>query len=162
MVVVCQKRIKKRRANEVVNMDLSSEFPQHRAGACCREGEQKGVLVLLCKHMNNLLEPLRKKEDITYVLRRGKRAHSPLFRLYVVKKNIASANKTGTRLGVIVGKAVSKKAVERNRIRRRTREAFRRIYPNVGRHMDIIIMPTKKVLEARFEDIVKYITKALR
>ena len=91
-----------------------------------------------------------------YVLQRGARAHSPLFRLHVMK------TKTGTRLGVIVGKAVSKKAVERNRIRRRTREAFRRVYPNIGNNIDIIIIPTQKVLKAPFADIVKSITKALR
>ena len=155
MVVVCQKRIKKRRANETVHTDFLSEPLQHRASVCYKEGEQRGAQNLRCRCMEKRLESLRKKEDIKYVLRRGAKNHSPLFRLHVVK------NKTTTRLGVIVGKTVSKKAVERNRIRRRTREAFRRVAPTINRNIDVVILPTKKVLEAPFEDIVKYIVKSL-
>lgn len=172
MVLVCQKHTKKRRANETAHTDFLSEPLRHQANVYYREGEQKGAPNLLCKYMNIGLESLRKKEDIMHVLRRGARAHSPLFRLHFIKKDIASpkglrprasVNKTTIRLGVIVGKKVSKKAVERNRIRRRIREAFRRSLPNLHQNnIDVVMMPTREVLEAPFEGMIKEIKRVLK
>jgi ribonuclease P protein component len=58
------------------------------------------------------------------MLRDGKRSHGRYFRLHVMAP-APSADVSESRLGITVSKRVSKRAVERNRIKRIVRESFR-------------------------------------
>ena len=58
------------------------------------------------------------------MLRDGKRSHGRYFRLHVMAP-APSADASESRLGITVSKRVSKRAVERNRIKRIVRESFR-------------------------------------
>ena len=71
--------------------------------------------------MNRLIS-LRSEQDIKELLRKGRSLENYLFR--VVYKNKAAG---GGRLLLIVSKNVSKKAVVRNKLRRRIRERLRKI-----------------------------------
>ncbi len=69
-------------------------------------------------------------------------------------------NKTpGSELGIVVSKKVKKNAVDRNRIRRRLREAFARTHKQSG--INVVLVPTAHVLDAQFEDLVEELKKAL-
>lgn len=59
------------------------------------------------------------------MLRDGKRCHGRYFRLHVMAPVPTPDGLATTRLGITVSKRVSKRAVERNRIKRSVRESFR-------------------------------------
>lgn len=61
------------------------------------------------------------------------------------------------RLGVIVGKRNFNKAVDRNRFKRITREAFRK---TSGHHLDIIVLAKSKVDGLSKQDLFERLTLA--
>lgn len=69
-----------------------------------------------------------------------------------------------SRFGIVVGLRVSKKAVERNRLKRRLRDIVRTHLPDVAEGYDIMILVQKSALNANFsvleEDYMKAVTKA--
>ncbi|MEP7353415.1 MAG: ribonuclease P protein component [Acidobacteriota bacterium] len=69
---------------------------------------------------------------------------------------------TGVRLGLTVPKAVGK-AVARNRIKRRLREAFRLQRPNFGNagDWDVVLNPRRAVLNATFSEIEVALRKVM-
>jgi len=50
----------------------------------------------------------------------------------------------GSRLGMAVSRQVSKKAVERNRIKRVIRESFRKQFSGDGQRLDIVVLPRRE------------------
>ena len=65
-----------------------------------------------------------------------------------------------TRVGVVVSKKVDKRAVVRNRIRRRVYEAVRVNFENVPRKMDYIIMVySAEVATMPFSELEKLVGK---
>jgi ribonuclease P protein component len=69
-------------------------------------------------------------------------------------KVVARENGLGrTRLGTAVSKQVSRRAVERNRIRRRIREAFRLLHPLLPGGLDIVVVPLAGAKTAAFKEI---------
>jgi ribonuclease P protein component len=62
-------------------------------------------------------------------------------------------------LGLTVPRAVGG-AVERNRIKRRLREAFRLARPSLG-DVDIVLNPRRAVLAASFEDLQKALAEVM-
>jgi len=70
----------------------------------------------------------------------------------------------GVRIGFTVSKALGG-SVERNRMRRRTREAVRRhleMLHGIGDAMDVVINPKKSLLAAEFQQISQEIERAFR
>jgi len=59
-----------------------------------------------------------------------------------------------TRVGVVVSKKVSKKAVERNRIRRRVYEVIRKNFDLVPKEMDyVFVVYSRDVMTMKNEDL---------
>ena len=71
------------------------------------------------------------------VLRHGRRIECLYLQLIV-----ATAPATGGRIGYIIGRKVSPRAVDRNRIRRKLREAVR-AQPEAAREHDIVLRVTR-------------------
>ncbi|HEX5430952.1 MAG TPA: ribonuclease P protein component, partial [Bryobacteraceae bacterium] len=69
-------------------------------------------------------------------------------------------NATGPRLGLTVTRAVGG-AVERNRIKRRLREAFRLRRAEFGAEWDIVLNPRRAALQAAFGDIERALGKVI-
>ena len=65
----------------------------------------------------------------------------------------------GLRVGFTVGRALGG-AVERNRIKRRLREAVRLSQPPAGIGADVVINPRKSLLAADFEAVVNEVRRA--
>jgi ribonuclease P protein component len=65
-------------------------------------------------------ERLHREKDFQTVMRSGRRVRHPLMNLYFLHQA-----GEGRRAGFVVGRRVSNKAVVRNRVRRRLREAYR-------------------------------------
>jgi ribonuclease P protein component len=66
----------------------------------------------------------------------------------------------GLRVGFTVSRALGG-AVDRNRMRRRLREAVRLQYPNSSPAVDVVINPKKSLRTADFSDLLKEVGRAL-
>jgi ribonuclease P protein component len=78
---------------------------------------------------------LTRKAEFDFVLKTGAvRVTSGPFRAFAV----ASRDSEGPRLGLIVGRRQLRRAIDRNRIKRRVRESFRLCYATLPR-IDVVI-----------------------
>jgi ribonuclease P protein component len=73
----------------------------------------------------------------------------------------ASGEDTGVRLGLTVPRAVGK-AVARNRIKRRLREAFRRHRAEFGPQWDIVLNPRRAALNAPFTELEQALLRVIQ
>ena len=65
----------------------------------------------------------------------------------------------GLRVGFTVGRALGG-AVQRNRMKRRLREAVRLTRPAPGPNADVVINPKKRLLSADFQDVMNELERA--
>ena len=65
----------------------------------------------------------------------------------------------GVRIGFTVGRALGG-AVQRNRMKRRLREAVRQCRPPVGTRADVVINPKKSLLTVEFTNVVNEVRRA--
>jgi ribonuclease P protein component len=98
---------------------------------------------------------LLRHADFERVYKQGRRhfaAHMTVF--YLVR-----AQGEGLRIGLTVGKVLGG-AVERNRIKRRLREAVRLGWPGVRIPADVVINPKKSMLKLEFAELGNEIGRA--
>ncbi|HEX8974789.1 MAG TPA: ribonuclease P protein component [Patescibacteria group bacterium] len=67
-----------------------------------------------------------------------------------------------TRIGFPVGKGFSKKAVQRNRIRRILREVARQQLPTLKPGFDIVVMPRPETRDMEFTQVAEILGQLLR
>ena len=72
---------------------------------------------------------------------------------------VKSAVASGLRIGFTVGRALGG-AVQRNRMKRRLREAVRLTRPPAGVNADVVINPKKSLLTVEFADVVNEVSRA--
>jgi ribonuclease P protein component len=107
---------------------------------------------------------LRKHADYQRVYREGKRQSLPLLTYFFALRNQPSTGRPtveGPRVGLTAGKVLGN-AVQRNRIKRRMREAVRRHCQGLSGNVDVILHPRRTVLEAAFSDIERDVARAFR
>lgn len=94
--------------------------------------------------------------SLNYVYRNGKTVRQGPLSL----RFVTNTRRTRSRVAIVVSKKVAKKAVERNRIRRRLYEATRLKLPNIKAPHDIVITVfDKQLLQFSADDIDQIITK---
>ncbi len=102
---------------------------------------------------------LLKHADFERVYKQGRRHFSPhLTVFYLVQATDASQEKYA-RVGFTVGRVLGG-AVERNRIKRRLREAVRLRRSNLMRAVDIVINPKKSILTLEFATVLEEVGRA--
>ena len=93
---------------------------------------------------------------------RGKKLHTDSFLVFVLPRSLPSSSLGGsplpTRLGVTVSKKVGG-AVERNRVKRLLREAFRRRKALFPQGLDLVFVAKRIAIEADFDQVVREIEK---
>ena len=98
---------------------------------------------------------LLKHADFDRVYKQGKRQFSANLTVFYL------GNESGSRrVGFTVGKVLGG-AVDRNRIKRRLREAVRGCLPLLSAPVDVVINPKKSVLALEFEALRKEVAQAL-
>lgn len=85
--------------------------------------------------MLNKINRLTKEKDFENLFKNGQAFHSQLFNLKIVRNKL-----NNTRFGFIISKKVSKKAVERNKIKRRLREVIRKEIEQIKNGYDAVII----------------------
>jgi len=73
----------------------------------------------------------------------------------------APSDTTGPRIGLTVPKALGK-AVDRNRIKRRLREAIRRALPSLTASVDVVLHPKRSTLTLDFAIIEQEVAEIFR
>lgn len=108
---------------------------------------------------------LLRHADFERVYKLGRRHFSASFTAFYWARQKASAGSAkrrtaqGLRIGFAVGRALGG-AVQRNRIKRRLREAVRLSRPPVGVGADVVINPKKSLLIAGFEAVLNEVSRA--
>jgi ribonuclease P protein component len=98
---------------------------------------------------------LLRHADFERVYKQGRRhfsASMTVFYLQREKREQTSASTAGLRVGFTVGRVLGG-AVERNRMKRRLREAVRLSRPPVQVSADVVVNPKKSLLNADFEAV---------
>jgi ribonuclease P protein component len=94
-------------------------------------------------------------------LKSAKPFHQPLFTMRAVPQQ-QSADISSCRVGLTVSNYCSKKAVERNRIKRRLRAVVRQIWPDYGRAgFDYVLIAKIGCLHASYDELKAATTAAL-
>lgn len=87
--------------------------------------------------------------DFRKAYNQGKRITGPYFAAFCLR---VARQDEGPRLGFTVPRAFGR-AVKRNRVKRRLREALRVRLPEIGPHWDIVINPRRAALNASPEEL---------
>jgi len=99
---------------------------------------------------------LSKKRNFELVFKKGQKIDFGYFYIKILKNNLNI-----NRFAVIPFK-VSKKAVERNRLKRRVSEIFRILNKDFKKSYDIIFVARPSILNKKFKDLKKMIIEACK
>ena len=100
---------------------------------------------------------LKKKKDFERVFKKGKSVNNDFLVLKFLPSGLANS-----RFGIIVSQKVSKKAVVRNKIRRRIRETIRLGAGKIGNQIDAVVICRPGIEKKSFGEIQEIVEKALR
>lgn len=98
---------------------------------------------------------LRRHRDFERVYKQGRRH----FAAHLTAFYLPRAKGDGLRVGFTVGRVLGT-AVERNRMKRRLREAVRLHWPSLPLPMDVVINPKKSVLKLEFAALEDEISRS--
>ena len=106
---------------------------------------------------------LLRHADFDRVYKQGRRHFSASMTVFYLERNTPESARTSTgsglRLGFTVGRALGG-AVQRNRMKRRLREAVRLTRPVPGPRADVVINPKKVVLTTDFDVLLNEVQQA--
>jgi ribonuclease P protein component len=99
---------------------------------------------------------LRKHADYQRVYQRSRKHFSSSMTYFFAER--PSSQGVGPRVGLTAGRVLGK-AVERNRIKRRMREAVRLNLVSLTRDVDVILHPRRTVLSAEFSTLQEEVSR---
>ena len=99
---------------------------------------------------------LVKEKDFKTIFRRGKSFYAKIFGV----KALANGLKEN-RYGIVIGTKVSKKAVERNKLKRRLRAAIKEFDGKLVRGFDLIVIVSPSAKNQKYKFIKNELEKAL-
>jgi ribonuclease P protein component len=100
--------------------------------------------------------------DFQRVYQSGRRQFTGNMTVFFLRRPESSeANTPSLRVGFTVGRVLGG-AVERNRIKRRMREAVRRSWPAEMAPVDVIFHPRKSVAEMPFSEVAQEVARGLQ
>jgi len=99
---------------------------------------------------------LTKEKDFAKIKESGNSFFSALFRVKILKNKLKDS-----RFAVIIPNKVSKKAVERNRLKRQIREILRLNLDKFKLSFDVVLWVNNKALNKTYQEIEKEVLKVL-
>ena len=100
---------------------------------------------------------LQNEKDIERVYKKGKSFKEDFLVLKVMKNTLAKS-----RFAFIVSQKVSKKAVARNKVKRRLRETIKKQTKIIATGFDSLVIARSETVEKNFSEIEKVLTKLLK
>ena len=100
---------------------------------------------------------LKGKKTFSNIYKKGKVYSNELFVLYFLRRNTSEED---AKAGFIVSKKISKKAVTRNKIKRRIREAYKLFCKDLE-DIDLIWFARKPIINAKLPDMKNAIINLL-
>lgn len=100
---------------------------------------------------------LKKKKNFEKVIKQKEVFFSQVLGLKKTKNNLKV-----TRIGIVVGQKISKKAVLRNKIKRRLRHILRDNLEKIKKGYDLIFFTKKGIEKKEFSQLKKEITNLLK
>lgn len=97
---------------------------------------------------------LRKKKEIDAVFKKG-----TFFRLGPISAKVKNKKNGNTRFAFAVSKKISKKAVDRNYVKRQLREITRELLPSVKDGYDVMVMTLPGVQSLNYHNLQKTLKK---
>ena len=105
---------------------------------------------------------LRKHADYQLVYKAGRKQFAKQFAYFhALRPADRRSETTGPRIGLTVPKALGK-AVDRNRIKRRLREAVRAALPLLTSPVDVILHPRRSVIDLDFTQLKREVATIFR
>jgi len=104
----------------------------------------------------SLKNRLTESEKIGEIVRRGRRHTADGFKAYVRKSADGS-----WRAAIVVPKRTDKRAVVRNRLKRRAGEIVRRLLPDLGRPVDLVLYMEAGSAKFSFEELKERLAEFL-
>jgi len=105
---------------------------------------------------------LLRHADFQQVYQQGRRQFTGNMTVFFVRRGIDEGNESPSlRVGLTVGKVLGN-AVERNRIKRRMREAVRVSWPPDNAAVDVVFNPRKSVLLLPFDELRAEVERGLK
>ena len=104
-------------------------------------------------HIGRLL----RHSDFERVYKQGRRHFSSHMTVFYLRRD----NEQGLRIGFTVGRALGG-AVDRNRMKRRLREAARASWPTQDLPVDVVVNPKKSLLTADFGELLNEMSAAFQ
>jgi ribonuclease P protein component len=95
---------------------------------------------------------IKSKKDFAELKNRGVVYHSPFFGLVTLKKNNSLEE---TKVGIIVSKKISKKAVDRNRIKRLLSISIKNNWDKFKPDNKVLFLAKRAILKKSLEEIDK-------
>ena len=100
---------------------------------------------------------LTKDKEFEKVFKTGRSSYGKLLGIKAVANELPDS-----RFGILVGIKVSKKAVERNKIKRRIREAIRARLENVKKGFDVVVITLPEILGKDYSEIERELENNLK
>lgn len=120
--------------------------------ALARNGESGGTGMNFPRSLR-----LLRHADFERVYQQGRRYFSAHMTVFYLRRETGE----GLRVGFTVGRVLGG-AVDRNRMKRRLREAVRLRRPGNSCPVDVVINPRKSLLSAKFEDVLTEVERAFK
>ncbi len=99
---------------------------------------------------------LKNKKDFDKIFKKGKGFKQDFLFIKIFKNDLDAS-----RFGFIVSKKISKKAVARNKIKRKMRESVRLKIEKISPGYDLVFLPDINIKEKKFKEIDQIINKIL-
>jgi len=99
---------------------------------------------------------LKNDRDFQRVFRSGRFVSGPFLTLKLAPNKLAAS-----RFAFVVGVKVSKRAVQRNRLRRRMREITRKLLPSLRGNFDVVMMARPEALKLDFPKLESELRRSL-
>lgn len=106
--------------------------------------------------MLSKLNCLRKRKDFDSVFKKGKGFKEKSLFLKTIKNNLEAS-----RFGFVVGKSLSKKATQRNKIKRRLRGLVQDKLSRIKTGFDVAIVAQEGIENEKFQEIKETVEKIL-
>jgi ribonuclease P protein component len=105
---------------------------------------------------------LLRHADFQQVYQKGRRQFTGNMTVFFLRRGAGGAEEScSLRVGLTVGKVLGN-AVERNRIKRRMREALRASWPTESGSIDVVFNPRKSVSQLPFDELRAEVERGLK